>query len=323
MLLTRWLYLRLLALVCAIAFASYGVQIDGLIGSEGLLPVEQHLESIDRYLEQQEAGGEASGRWQFPTLCWIAHGDPALQVLVWGGAALSLLLAAGFAQGPLLLVLWGLYLSLVVAGQTFLSFQWDILLLEALFLSSFVAPWPKGLRGQKPQSPWAESPPATSGIFLLRCLLFKLMFLSGAVKLLSMDDAWWQLSALDVHYFTQPLPAWTSWYAHQLPEWFQHLSVLTMFGIELIVPFFLFLPRRFRLGAFVPLVGLQMLIAATGNYGFFNLLTTVLCIPLLDDRALLRHPSGPALGRRPRLRCTSRTGPGSRSYAQPPRWPSS
>ncbi|MCZ6506956.1 MAG: lipase maturation factor family protein [Acidobacteria bacterium] len=281
--LTRWLFLRLVAVVSCIAFISYGLQIEGLIGSEGLLPVGDYLESADAYLAAQRAAGETGGRWLLPTLCWLAHSDVALEVMVWGGAGLSVLLMLGFAQGPLLLSLWVLYLSLMVVGQTFLSFQWDSLLLETLLFSLFVAPW-----SLRPRRPEREPEPWPLGVFMLRLLLFKLLFLSGVVKLLSMDDVWWQLGALDVHYFTQPLPAWTSWYAHQLPGWCQQLSVLVMFVIELAVPCLIFLPRRPRLAAVVPLVGFQILIAATGNYGFFNLLTIVLCIPLLDDRALLR-----------------------------------
>jgi hypothetical protein len=61
-----------------------------------------------------------------------------------------------------------------------------------------------------------------------------------------------------------------------------------MFGIELIVPFFIFLPRRIRFVTFWLFVVFQIVIAVTGNYTFFNLLTIVLCIPLLDDHALAR-----------------------------------
>ncbi|MDX1385852.1 MAG: lipase maturation factor family protein, partial [Thermoanaerobaculia bacterium] len=85
------------------------------------------------------------------------------------------------------------------------------------------------------------------------------------------------------HYFTQPLPAWTSWYAHQFPPWLQRVSVALMFLIEIVAPFLIFVGRRCRLAAFAAFVALQFLIAATGSYGFFNLLTAVLCLSLLDD----------------------------------------
>jgi hypothetical protein len=121
---------------------------------------------------------------------------------------------------------------------------------------------------------------------MLRFLLFRLMFSSGAVKLLSGDETWRSLRALTVHYETQPLPVLTSWYVHQLPVWFHEASCAVLLAIELLVPFLVFGPRRARLLAFGPLLGLQALIALTGNYAFFNLLTAVLCLLLLDDRAL-------------------------------------
>lgn len=282
--LTRWLFLRLVAAVACVAFVSYAVQIQGLVGSQGLLPAGEYIERVEAHFAAQPPGA-GGGRWQLPTLCWLGHSDAVLQVMAWGGAALSLLLLCGFAQGYLLFALWLLYLSLVVVGQTFLGFQWDSLLLETLLLALFVAPW-----SLRPRPPSREPPPWRGGVLLLRLLLFKLMFLSGVVKLLSLDDAWWRLSALEVHYYTQPLPTWTSWYAHQLPPWFQQLSVLVMLVIEILVPCLIFAPRRLRLAAVPPLVGFQILIAATGNYGFFNLLTLALCVPLLDDRALAGMP---------------------------------
>src|SRR5262249_43319858 len=91
-------------------------------------------------------------------------------------------------------------------------------------------------------------------------------------------------TALESHYQTQPLPTWTSWYIHQMPNGFHGLSVGFMFYAELVAPFFIFGPRPVRIVAFISLVFLQLLIAATGNYGFFNLLTVVICFSILDDR---------------------------------------
>jgi hypothetical protein len=116
------------------------------------------------------------------------------------------------------------------------------------------------------------------------------MFASGFVKLASDDPTWWSLTALAVHYQTQPLPSWASWYANLLPLWLQKLSCAVMFAIELGLPLLIALGRRARLVACAGFVLLQLGIGATGNYGFFNLLTIVLCIPLLDDGFLARVP---------------------------------
>jgi len=150
-------------------------------------------------------------------------------------------------------------------------------LLEAGFLSMFLSPL-----HLRPASS-VESRWAGAGIWLLRWLLFRLMFSSGAVKLASGDPAWRNLTALRYHYETQPLPTWIGWFAHQMPGWFQTFSVLIMFFVELVVPFFIFLPGILRRFAFFAITGLQLLIALTGNYCFFNLLTMSLCLLLLAD----------------------------------------
>jgi predicted DCC family thiol-disulfide oxidoreductase YuxK len=279
--LTRQLFLRLLGIVYLIAFVSLWVQIDGLIGSRGILPIQTFLHEL-----QSVIGNERY--WEFPTLCWFNAGDGFLHFLCAGGVAASLLLVAGVAQLPALAVLFTFYLSLTVAGQNFLSFQWDALLLEAGFLAIFFAPvrpWPRRTR--------QASEPSRAILWLLRWLLFRVMFMSGVVKLASGDPTWRNLTALRFHYLTQPLPTWTSWYFHQLPASFQTFSCGVVFFAELVIPFLIFAPRRIRLIAFWAIILFQLLIAGTGNYGFFNILTIVLCCTLPDDafwRWLLRRP---------------------------------
>jgi lipase maturation factor 1 len=125
-------------------------------------------------------------------------------------------------------------------------------------------------------------------IWLLRFLLFRLMFMSGVVKLASGDPTWSNLTALDFHYWTQPLPTPLAWFASQMPLWTKQLSTLIMFFIELVVPFTFFMPRRIRfIGAWLTIF-LQLTIILTGNYTFFNWLTIALCILLFDDDALRR-----------------------------------
>jgi hypothetical protein len=122
-----------------------------------------------------------------------------------------------------------------------------------------------------------------TAVFLLKLLLFKLMLMSGVVKLTSGDESWWNLTALDFHYWSQPLPTVFGWFADKNPEWFKHFSVAVCLVIEIIVPFFIWAPRRLRLIAAGLLIFLQLAIAITGNYCFFNLLTIALCLLLIDD----------------------------------------
>ena len=319
----RW-FLRALGLTYLIAFASLWVQMDGLVGSNGVSPLNQFLPAV------YERFGPTAYSLLF-TLCWINSSNGFLHFLSGGGVVLSLLLILGIAPALSLVVLFVFYLSLTIAGQTFLSFQWDILLLETGFLSIFLAPWRLWPRrssveaavsaasnfppaGDTPaatvattQSRQQEPPVSRAGLFLLKFLLFKLMLMSGVVKLTSGDDCWWNLTALDYHYWSQPLPTVFGWWADKSPEWFKHFSVAFCLVVEIIAPFFIWAPRRPRLIAAGLMIFLQIVIALTGNYCFFNLLTIALCLLLIDNsvvrapqsREALRHtrraPRGRAL----------------------------
>ncbi len=283
--LTRWLFLRLLGLIYLVAFLSLWMQIGGLIGSHGILPAADFLKTAS-----ERVGPERF--WWWPTFCWLNSQDWFLHFQCGLGVLFSLLLITGVAPVLDLILLWAIYLSLSTVCRDFLGFQWDILLLETGFLAIFLAP-----------RPWRpslarETQPSLLVIWLARWLLFRLMFMSGAVKLLSADSTWWNLAALDVHYETQPLPTWIGWYAHQLPEGCQRASVFVMFIIELIIPGLIFGLRQLRGIACGAFVFLMLLISLTGNYCFFNLLTVALCTLLLDDGILRRfvpqRMAGPA-----------------------------
>ncbi len=258
---TVLLYLRLLAIVYAVAFLSLGSQVIGLVGSHGILPASATLETL------RSAPNLGLVRyWLAPTLCWLASGDWFLMALCVAGAVLAVSLALGFAPVPCLIGLWAAYLSLATVCREFLWFQWDGLLLEAGFLACFLA-----------------SPAPRGALRLARWLLFRLLVASAAVKLAGGDASWSGLTALRHHYETQPLPPWTAWYAHHLPPAFQSFSTGATLFVEGIVPFLFFAPRRLRFAGAAAVAVHQLVIAATGNYGFFNLITLALCVLLLDD----------------------------------------
>ena len=269
------LFTRLLGLTYLVAFVSLWVQVDGLVGEHGILPIGRYLDWV---------GGQTGTEryWLLPTLCWISSSDAFLHGLCGAGALAGLCLAAGFLPAVSAAAAWALYLSVAIAGQVFLEFQWDFLLLEAGLLAIFLVS-PRKLRFG---SGLAASPVA---LWLLRWLLFRLMFSSGWVKLASGDSNWRNLSALRFHYETQPLPPWTAWFMHQMPASFQTASALFLFFVELAVPILYFAPRRLRVLACAMTVLLQALIAATGNFAFFNLLAVALAVLLLDDESLPRR----------------------------------
>jgi predicted DCC family thiol-disulfide oxidoreductase YuxK len=260
------LFLRLLGLVYLIAFVSLWTQIDGLIGDHGILPVTNYLDAAKHQFAAMSA--PVSPVWNLPTLAWINAHNGFLHLLCAAGTLLSILLVLGLLPLPSLVLLWLAYLSLFHAGQEFLGFQWDILLLETGAVAIFMAPWTLRWR-------WlAGRHPPRIAIWLVWWLLFRLMFESGAVKLtwsnwqLGPDgspvaNTWRSLTALDFHYWTQPLPIWTSWYAAKLPEWFQKLSVSFVFVVELGLPWLIFGPRLLRYLACGGITLLMLLIAAT------------------------------------------------------------
>ncbi|MGD0961058.1 MAG: lipase maturation factor family protein [Methylomonas sp.] len=257
--LISWLFLRGLALIYFAAFASMAVQIDGLIGENGILPVQSVLAIIARYFPDDKYIA-------FPTLFWLDASDRTLLLVCYAGMLGAALLLSNLADRPALILCYGLYLSISVAGQDFTSFQWDALLLEAGFLGLFLT--------------WGSA----IAVYCYRWLIARFMFMAGVVKLASGDPAWLNLTALNYHYLTQPLPTPLAYYAHYLPQWFGEACVAGVFIVEIIVPFFVFLPRRFRLIAAWSFILLQFSIILTGNYNFFNLLTILICLFLFDDR---------------------------------------
>jgi predicted DCC family thiol-disulfide oxidoreductase YuxK len=287
------LFLRLIGVCYFAAFASLWVQIDGLVGSRGILPLGRYMEAARSQLQ--------GVRWDLlPTLTWISGSDGFLHFLCGAGSVASLLVIFGILPSLALAICWVFYLSLCVAGQEFLQFQWDTLLLETGFLSIFLAPIGRWRIGRAVEGP-------KSIRILLLWLLFRLTFSSGFVKLATHDPTWRNLTALTYHYWTQPIPPWTAWFMSHGSIAFLKLSCLTMFVIELGAPFLIPAPRRVRLFAAACMAGLQVIIAATGNYAFFNLLTIALCVLLIDDESLPRAwrervaVSAPARGKWPRL----------------------
>jgi predicted DCC family thiol-disulfide oxidoreductase YuxK len=256
-----WIFLRCLGLIYFSAFVSFGIQVLGLIGSEGILPLDDYLTKLYLHFDNQ-------AYLKVPTIFWFNENDYFLQLICLTGAILSIFLIINVLVRPSLVVLYILYLSLYHAGQDFMTFQWDLLLLEAGFLAIFL--------------------PTRSHIiiWLYRWLAFRFMFLGGVVKITSRDPTWDNLTALLYHFETQPLPTPLAWYVHYLPDAVNMtLTGLTLF-IELFIPFLIFLPRRIRFIAGLSIIALQITIILSGNYNFFNLLTLAFCLFLFDDASV-------------------------------------
>ncbi|PSN35844.1 Lipase maturation factor 2 [Blattella germanica] len=249
-----------------------------LYGNNGIIPAKTQLDS-----KAQTLSARIHNK---PTLLWLApyiglNTEYMMDVLALAGIFLAFtgFISQKFCTAPSFAGLWSLYYSLYQVGSTFLWFQWDILLLEAGAISVLVAPLRYRSLSRRRTS--STSPSDNISFWLVRWLLFRLMFSSGVVKLTSMCPTWWGLTALTVHFESQCIPTSLAWYAHHLPRWFLRLSTALAFVIEIGIPTLFFFPVRS--------VFLQIAIILTGNYNFFNLLTVVLCISLLDDEYFYRR----------------------------------
>jgi predicted DCC family thiol-disulfide oxidoreductase YuxK len=261
--LVSFLFLRLFGLVTLCAFVSFAVQAQGLIGSRGILPLHELVDALAPRLGPQ--------RFVLaPMAFWLNDSDLAIQAVCWAGAGFSLMLVLNLLPRLSLVLVYALYLSLLYAGQTFMSFQWDTFLLETTVVALMMSFSP------------------TTGVWLSRWLLFRFMFMSGVVKLISGDSNWRNLTALNYHFLTQPLPTPLAWYAAQLPAGALKVGTGALFFVELVLPFLIFCPRRLRFVSAFGILTLQGCILLTGNYNWFNLQTILLCLPLFDDSALGR-----------------------------------
>ena len=256
---TSGIVIRGIGLAALFAFASWWWQAAGLIGSQGILPVRDYFDAAHAQLGP-------NGWLLLPSLYWFSSADWMTTALCAAGCIASFLLILRVWPFVAALVAYVCYLSLIYGGGVFLEYQWDILLVESLIVAAVLARQ------------------ARVGIWLTRLLVFRFMFLSGAVKLASGDPTWRDLAALDFHFESQPLPTMLAWYADHLPRAVLHFATAATFVVELVLPFLIFAPRNLRRVAAGGFLLLELLIVLTGNYNFFNVLTIVLCLGLLDDR---------------------------------------
>lgn len=269
--LTRSAILRLLGLVYLFAFLGLTRQILPLCGSHGLTPIATHLDAM------READ---LGFWDAPSLFWWGASDGALIALAYVGVALSLVALAGYANAPVMLALWVIYGSYARVGQLWFGFGWEIQLLETGFLAIFLAP----VLDPRPLA--ARAPPLIT-IVLFRWLAFRIMLGAGLIKLRG-DACWRELSCLDHHFETQPLPNPLSPWFHRMPGLVHQAGVLFNHVAELGAPWLAFGPRKARLVACAIMAALQVTLIVSGNLAFLNWLTLVPILALLDDDAILR-----------------------------------
>lgn len=268
--LTRFVILRLLGLVYLTAFLVAANQIVPLVGHRGLTPADVSLERM----EQQSGGNWAAFR-ESPTVFHWDCSDNFLQAMAWTGVVLSALVLCGFANVPLMLVLWALYMSFVHIGEIWYGYGWEMQLLETGFLGMLLCPL-------LDPRPFARRAPPVVVLWLYRWLIFRIMVGAFLIKWRN-DECWRDLTALCYHYETQPVPNPLSRFLHFAPVWFQKFGVLWNHFIEIVVPWFAFWPRIGRHIAGVLLVSFQVILIMSGNLSFLNWLTIIPCLACFDD----------------------------------------
>jgi len=269
--LTRFMILRLLGIIYAVAFLVAINEIVPLIGSDGLTPVSIFLKQVKNAL-----GSTSSGFMRLPSIFWFVHSDSALLTVAWIGFVLSLVVVAGYVNAPLLTILWFLYMSIVHVGQEWYGYGWEIQLTETGFLAIFLCPL-------LDMRPFPKRAPPFPIIVLFRWLIFRIMLGSGLIKIRG-DEIWRNGTALYYHFETQPLPGLLSRWFHFLPHFILKIGVWFNFLAELISPFFVFWPRIARHIAGSVIVLFQITIILSGNLSFLNWLTIVPALACFDDK---------------------------------------
>jgi hypothetical protein len=268
--LTRFVILRLLGIVYAVAFLVAINQIIPLIGENGLLPASIYLKQVSLAL-----GSAGAGFVRLPSVFWLWHSNTALLTVSWIGFLISLAVVAGYANMPMLAVLWFLYMSIVHIGQDWYGYGWEIQLTETGFLAIFLCP----LLDTRPFPRYAPPLPV---IVLFRWLTFRIMLGSGLIKLRG-DKIWRNGTALYYHFETQPLPGPLSRWFHFLPHLLLKIGVWFNWLAELAAPWFIFWPRIGRHIAGSVIVLLQVVLIFSGNLSFLNWLTIIPALACFDD----------------------------------------
>jgi hypothetical protein len=283
--LPRWIVLRALGLIYCSAFVSLLLQIRGLIGPGGILPAGEYLQRVAEHF------CPLTRIWFAPTLLWLSSSSHALMAMCWVGLAAGLLVTCNILPRWMLLACFVCFLSFVSAAGEFSGYQSDGMLLEAGFLAMFFAPsgWRPGLA--------IHQPPSRASLFLLQWEWFRIYFESGLVKLLSGDEEWRHLTAMDEYYQNGPLPTWIGWYMQHLPHWFHVATAFSTLAMELVIVWMLFLPRRWRIVCFLIVTPWEAVVILTANYTFLNYLVLALGFLLLDDRCFRRKHNATQTGR--------------------------
>lgn len=276
--LTRIVYLRAIAFIYFVAFLIAFNQNKQLIGDNGLLPLKIHMQDLKKSI----GNSWLDKLYAAPTLLWFA--EPWNDINIWldlmaglGLVLSSLVIFTGAANAFIILTMWVLYHSIIAVGQRWYGFGWESQLLE----TSLLALWGAPLLSLNPLP--KKTPPSWVTVYGLRWLLFRIMLGAGLIKIRG-DKCWKDLTCMNYHYETQPVPNPMSYYMHQGPAWWHMTETFGNHIIELVLPFLTFLPRIFRMTCGFGQIFFQVVLIISGNLSFLNWLTIVPSFAYFDDQ---------------------------------------
>ena len=275
--LSRILFNRALSSVQFIAFLIAFLQNSALLGTNGLTPAIQTMQLRHEYFKTPTEFYNFNNNPL--TLFWfIEANDLNLALLAFLGMILSsYIVLQGQSNIIINFILWILYLSIVNIGNVWYSFGWESQLLETTFLSMLLVPLLSLDRFPK----WTKT--SFVGIWGNKWLLFRIMIGAGLIKIRS-DPCWTDLTCMNYHYLTQPVPGPTSTLYHSTPESFHQFETIVNHIVELILPWLLLIPQReIRHFGAISQIGFQFILISSGNLSYLNWLTIVPAILCLDD----------------------------------------
>lgn len=256
-LISQTLFLRLVGLNIFFAFWSLKEQVLGLYGKNGIQPLNLIFNNLDR-----------KNMINIPSLFWFSQTDFFMQVVVYIGIFNSIAIVLGNTDFWYFAISYICYISFVIVGSPFLNYQWDAMLLETCFMCTFYS---------------MSNPPNPFMHYAIWIFFVRFMVSAGLAKIKSGDKNWRELKSMNYHYWTQPLPNKFAWFMDKMPEDFHKASCAIALFIQVGLSPFMIMPIAIRKWIVLAQLFLQIMIAGTGNYCFFNSLAITFLVPFLPD----------------------------------------
>ena len=254
---SQTLFLRLIGVNFLFAFWSLKSQVLGLYGKNGIQPMNLIFNGLDR-----------KNMINIPSLFWFSQTDFFMQLVIYCGIFSSGAIILGNTDFWYYAISYIAYISFVIVGSPFLNYQWDAMLLETAFMCVFYS---------------MTNPPNVFMHYAIWIFFVRFMVSAGLAKIKSGDKNWRELKSMNYHYWTQPLPNKIAWHIDKMSEDFHKASCAIALAIQVCLSPLLLSPLFIRKWIVLAQLFLQIMIALTGNYCFFNTMAVTFLVPFIPD----------------------------------------